>query len=77
MFVFLVIGGYFVDYFVIKVFWRVVEGFTDEEKRKLLKFVISCFRFFFLGFKVYFFYVMCFENYFIIKKGGRMSNRVT
>lgn len=37
---------------MIKVFWRVVEGFTDEEKRKLLKFVTSCSRPPLLGFKV-------------------------
>lgn len=45
-------GGYSADHPVIKVFWRVVEGFTDEEKRKLLKFVTSCSRPPLLGFKV-------------------------
>uniref|UniRef100_A0A2I2YTH3 Ubiquitin-protein ligase E3C n=1 Tax=Gorilla gorilla gorilla TaxID=9595 RepID=A0A2I2YTH3_GORGO len=45
------IGGYSADHPVIKVFWRVVEGFTDEEKRKLLKFVTSCSRPPLLGFK--------------------------
>ena len=47
-----VLGGYSADHPVIKVFWRVVEGFTDEEKRKLLKFVTSCSRPPLLGFKV-------------------------
>lgn len=46
-----VAGGYSADHPVIKVFWRVVEGFTDEEKRKLLKFVTSCSRPPLLGFK--------------------------
>uniref|UniRef100_A0A8C6NWV2 Ubiquitin-protein ligase E3C n=1 Tax=Nothobranchius furzeri TaxID=105023 RepID=A0A8C6NWV2_NOTFU len=36
---------------VIQTFWEVVEGFTDEEKRKLLKFVTSCSRPPLLGFK--------------------------
>ncbi|XP_032160154.1 ubiquitin-protein ligase E3C isoform X4 [Mustela erminea] len=45
-------GGYSADHPVIRVFWRVVEGFTDEEKRKLLKFVTSCSRPPLLGFKV-------------------------
>uniref|UniRef100_A0A4W2HZX2 HECT-type E3 ubiquitin transferase n=1 Tax=Bos indicus x Bos taurus TaxID=30522 RepID=A0A4W2HZX2_BOBOX len=44
-------GGYSAEHPVIKVFWRVVEGFTDEEKRKLLKFVTSCSRPPLLGFK--------------------------
>ncbi|XP_044150349.1 LOW QUALITY PROTEIN: ubiquitin-protein ligase E3C-like [Bufo gargarizans] len=44
-------GGYSADHPVIKVFWRVVENFTDEEKRKLLKFVTSCSRPPLLGFK--------------------------
>ncbi|GAB5568971.1 ubiquitin-protein ligase E3B isoform X5 [Prionailurus iriomotensis] len=47
----LISGGYSADHPVIKVFWRVVEGFTDEEKRKLLKFVTSCSRPPLLGFK--------------------------
>lgn len=46
------VGGYSADHPVIRVFWRVVEGFTDEEKRKLLKFVTSCSRPPLLGFKV-------------------------
>uniref|UniRef100_A0A8D1DKG6 HECT-type E3 ubiquitin transferase n=1 Tax=Sus scrofa TaxID=9823 RepID=A0A8D1DKG6_PIG len=45
-------GGYSADHPVIRAFWRVVEGFTDEEKRKLLKFVTSCSRPPLLGFKV-------------------------
>ncbi|GAB1289498.1 Ubiquitin-protein ligase E3C [Apodemus speciosus] len=44
-------GGYSADHPVIKIFWRVVEGFTDDEKRKLLKFVTSCSRPPLLGFK--------------------------
>ncbi|XP_061411231.1 ubiquitin-protein ligase E3C [Lethenteron reissneri] len=44
-------GGYTADHPVIKVFWHVVEGFTDEQKRKLLKFVTSCSRPPLLGFK--------------------------
>lgn len=44
-------GGYSADHPVIRVFWRVVEGFTDSEKRKLLKFVTSCSRPPLLGFK--------------------------
>ncbi|XP_075068217.1 ubiquitin-protein ligase E3C [Mixophyes fleayi] len=44
-------GGYTADHPVIKIFWRVVENFTDEEKRKLLKFVTSCSRPPLLGFK--------------------------
>ncbi|KAF7472866.1 hypothetical protein GHT09_016421 [Marmota monax] len=32
-------GGYSANHPVFKIFWRVVEGFTDEEKLKLLKFV--------------------------------------
>ncbi|XP_030405964.1 ubiquitin-protein ligase E3C [Gopherus evgoodei] len=44
-------GGYTADHPVIKIFWRVVESFTDEEKRKLLKFVTSCSRPPLLGFK--------------------------
>ncbi|XP_036212141.1 ubiquitin-protein ligase E3C isoform X4 [Myotis myotis] len=44
-------GGYSADHPVIRAFWRVVEGFTDEEKRKLLKFVTSCSRPPLLGFK--------------------------
>ncbi|XP_029444361.1 ubiquitin-protein ligase E3C isoform X2 [Rhinatrema bivittatum] len=44
-------GGYSADHPVIKIFWRVVESFTDEDKRKLLKFVTSCSRPPLLGFK--------------------------
>lgn len=47
-----ILGGYLADHPVIKIFWRVVENFTDEEKRKLLKFVTSCSRPPLLGFKV-------------------------
>ncbi|ETE72743.1 Ubiquitin-protein ligase E3C, partial [Ophiophagus hannah] len=45
------IRGYTADHPVIKIFWRVVESFTDDEKRKLLKFVTSCSRPPLLGFK--------------------------
>uniref|UniRef100_A0A673ARW9 Ubiquitin-protein ligase E3C n=1 Tax=Sphaeramia orbicularis TaxID=375764 RepID=A0A673ARW9_9TELE len=44
-------GGYSPTHPVIQIFWEVVEGFTDEEKRKLLKFVTSCSRPPLLGFK--------------------------
>lgn len=45
-------GGYTATHPVIQTFWEVVEGFTDEEMRKLLKFVTSCSRPPLLGFKV-------------------------
>uniref|UniRef100_H3D5G9 Ubiquitin-protein ligase E3C n=1 Tax=Tetraodon nigroviridis TaxID=99883 RepID=H3D5G9_TETNG len=44
-------GGYTATHPVIQTFWEVVEGFTKEEKRKLLKFVTSCSRPPLLGFK--------------------------
>ncbi|XP_036855091.2 ubiquitin-protein ligase E3C isoform X6 [Manis javanica] len=44
-------GGYSAEHPVIRAFWRVVGAFTDEEKRKLLKFVTSCSRPPLLGFK--------------------------
>ncbi|XP_054987111.1 ubiquitin-protein ligase E3C isoform X1 [Sorex araneus] len=44
-------GGYSAEHPVIQGFWRVVESFTDGEKRKLLKFVTSCSRPPLLGFK--------------------------
>ncbi|XP_066544136.1 ubiquitin-protein ligase E3C [Amia ocellicauda] len=44
-------GGYSASHPVIKIFWEVVESFTDEEKRKLLRFVTSCSRPPLLGFK--------------------------
>ncbi|CAL8313718.1 unnamed protein product [Merluccius merluccius] len=44
-------GGYTASHPVIVSFWEVVEGFTDEEKRKLLLFVTSCSRPPLLGFK--------------------------
>lgn len=46
------IGGYSANHPVIQIFWEVVESFTDDEKRKLLKFVTSCSRPPLLGFKV-------------------------
>lgn len=45
-------GGYSASHPVIQIFWEVVESFTDDEKRKLLKFVTSCSRPPLLGFKV-------------------------
>ena len=45
-------GGYTATHPVIETFWEVVEGFTDEEKRKLLLFVTSCSRPPLFGFKV-------------------------
>lgn len=44
-------GGYSANHPVIQIFWEVVESFTDDEKRKLLKFVTSCSRPPLLGFK--------------------------
>ncbi|XP_062900489.1 ubiquitin-protein ligase E3C isoform X1 [Mobula hypostoma] len=44
-------GGYSADHAVIRIFWNVVENFTNDEKRKLLKFVTSCSRPPLLGFK--------------------------
>uniref|UniRef100_A0A674NQ55 Ubiquitin-protein ligase E3C n=1 Tax=Takifugu rubripes TaxID=31033 RepID=A0A674NQ55_TAKRU len=44
-------GGYTDTHPVIQTFWEVVEGFSQEEKRKLLKFVTSCSRPPLLGFK--------------------------
>lgn len=45
-------GGYTDDHPTIKIFWKVVENFTDIQKRQLLKFVTSCSRPPLLGFKV-------------------------
>lgn len=62
-------GGYSADHPVIRVFWRVVEGFSDEEKRKLLKFVTSCSRPPLLGFKV----PLCaFAESLVTEKGSRV-----
>ncbi|KAL7875505.1 hypothetical protein AOLI_G00104680 [Acnodon oligacanthus] len=44
-------GGYSATHPVIKIFWDVVENFSEDEKRKLLKFVTSCSRPPLLGFK--------------------------
>ena len=46
------LGAYNVDHPVIKMFWKVVESFTNKQKRQLLKFVTSCSRPPLLGFKV-------------------------
>uniref|UniRef100_UPI00358F7F7F ubiquitin-protein ligase E3C isoform X1 n=1 Tax=Myxine glutinosa TaxID=7769 RepID=UPI00358F7F7F len=62
-------GGYTAEHPVICVFWHVVERFTDEQKRKLLRFVTSCSRPPLLGFK---------ELYpaFCIHNGGSDSERL-
>ncbi|KAL5017056.1 hypothetical protein ScPMuIL_006645 [Solemya velum] len=44
-------GLYTADHPVISIFWKVVEKFTDVQKRQLLKFVTSCSRPPLLGFK--------------------------
>ncbi|XP_067007893.2 ubiquitin-protein ligase E3C [Anabrus simplex] len=44
-------GGYAPDHPTVKVFWKVVENFTDIQRRQLLKFVTSCSRPPLLGFK--------------------------
>ncbi|KAI0217696.1 Ubiquitin-protein ligase E3C [Lamellibrachia satsuma] len=44
-------GAYTVDHPVIKMFWKVVESFTNKQKRQLLKFVTSCSRPPLLGFR--------------------------
>lgn len=45
-------GGYTAEHPVIRMFWKIVENFTDEQKRQLLKFITSCSRAPLLGFKV-------------------------
>ena len=45
-------GGYTADHVVIKMLWKIVERFTDQQKRQLLKFITSCSRPPLLGFKV-------------------------
>lgn len=44
-------GDYHIEHKTIKMFWEVVRGFTDLQKRQLLKFVTSCSRPPLLGFK--------------------------
>lgn len=44
-------GGYTLEHHTIRIFWKVVENFTDLQKRQLLKFVTSCSRPPLLGFK--------------------------
>jgi len=46
------LGGYTSDHRVIVMFWRVIDSFTDVQRRQLLKFVTSCSRPPLLGFKV-------------------------
>ncbi|XP_052278265.1 ubiquitin-protein ligase E3C-like isoform X2 [Dreissena polymorpha] len=62
-------GGYAADHPVIKMFWEIVEDFTDEQKRQLLKFITSCSRPPLLGFK---------ELYpaFCIHNAGREADRL-
>lgn len=45
-------GGFTEDHPCVLSFWRVVDEFTDTQKRQLLKFVTSCSRPPLLGFKV-------------------------
>ena len=45
------VGEYKEDHECIHMFWKVVEGFTEQEKQQLLKFVTSCSRPPLLGFK--------------------------
>ena len=45
-------NGFLPDHPTVKTFWKVVRGFTEEQKRSLLKFVTSCSRPPLLGFKV-------------------------
>ncbi|PSN48070.1 hypothetical protein C0J52_03451 [Blattella germanica] len=47
-------GGYATDHPTIRLFWKVVENFTDIQRRQLLKFVTSCSRPPLLGFKIRF-----------------------
>ena len=47
----MVVGEYKEDHEAIRMFWEVVEGFTEQEKQQLLKFVTSCSRPPLLGFK--------------------------
>ena len=44
-------GGYSKDHQVIKIFWEIVAEFSENDKRKLLKFITSCSRPPLLGFK--------------------------
>uniref|UniRef100_A0A1B6C8T5 HECT-type E3 ubiquitin transferase n=1 Tax=Clastoptera arizonana TaxID=38151 RepID=A0A1B6C8T5_9HEMI len=45
------VGGYDTDHITIKIFWKVVESFSDVQLKLLLKFVTSCSRPPLLGFK--------------------------
>lgn len=47
-------GGFTEEHPTIKLFWKVLENFSDTQKRQLLKFVTSCSRPPLLGFKVSF-----------------------
>ncbi|XP_048488913.1 ubiquitin-protein ligase E3C [Plutella xylostella] len=44
-------GGFSDEHPTVKAFWKVVESFTDDQRRQLLKFVTSCSRPPLLGFK--------------------------
>lgn len=50
-------GEFTADHPTILIFWKIMESFTDLQKKQLLKFVTSCSRAPLLGFKVciYFF----------------------
>lgn len=48
----LLTGEFTVDHPTILLFWKIVQKFTDSQKRQLLKFVTSCSRAPLLGFKV-------------------------
>lgn len=49
---FLVTGEFTTEHPTIIIFWKIVESFTDTQKKQLLKFVTSCSRPPLLGFKV-------------------------
>ncbi|XP_072941494.1 ubiquitin-protein ligase E3C isoform X3 [Epargyreus clarus] len=44
-------GGFYATHPTVQLFWKVVESFTDDQRRQLLKFVTSCSRPPLLGFK--------------------------
>lgn len=62
-------GGYSDEHPVIIIFWRVLKNFSEQEKRKLLKFVTSCSRPPLLGFKDLF-------PAFCIQNAGKEPNRL-
>lgn len=48
-------GDFTAEHPTILIFWKIVESFTDTQKKQLLKFVTSCSRPPLLGFKVRFY----------------------